>query len=139
MATESLDKVKRNKDKGTWYQRYAKSFMHAVDGLVYTLKHEHNVWIIYVATILVVLFGFLYKIAIMEWIACILCMGLVLTVEMINSAIEAVVDLASPEIHPLAKIAKDVGSAASLVICTTSLIIGGIIFIPKILATLGIM
>lgn len=134
MNTESIDKVKRNKDTGTWYQKYAKSFKHAVDGLIYTLKHEHNVWIIYIAIVLVVAAGIVFKISATEWIICTLCMGLVMTTEMINSSIEAVVDLASPKIHPLAKISKDIGSAASLVICTTSAIVGLIIFVPKIMA-----
>lgn len=73
----------------------------------------------------------------MEWIACLLCMGLVIGTEMINTAIEAVVDLASPQQHPLAAKAKDIAAGAVLIGAILSVIIGIIIFLPKLILYFG--
>lgn len=123
----------RNKDTGTPVQRYKKSFLHAVDGIIYAMKYEHNMIIILLATLVTVSLGLLLKISTTEWLFCILVIGLVAGAEMINTAIEAVVDLETLKTHPLAKIAKDTASSATLVFSMTALIGGLIIFIPKIM------
>lgn len=123
----------RNKDTGTPVQRYKKSFLHAVDGIIYAMKYEHNMVIILLATLVTVSLGLLLKISTTEWLFCILVIGLVAGAEMINTAIEAVVDLETLKTHPLAKIAKDTASSATLVFSMTALIGGLIIFIPKIM------
>ena len=90
--------------------------------------------IIIVAAIIVTTFaGFYFEISAYEWLFCILIMGMVAAAEMINTAIEAVVDLKTVETHPLAKIAKDTASSATLILCIVALVGGIIIFIPKIL------
>ena len=71
-----------------------------------------------------------------EWLLCIVLIGLVIATELINTAIEAVVDLACPEVHPLAKTAKDTAAAAVLVFAMTSLICGLFLFVPKLLELL---
>ena len=126
------NKVVRNKDEGNFVVRYIKSFFHALDGFIYSLKYEHNIIVILIAIIIVTICGFIYKISSFEWIACILLFGVILATELINSSIEATVDLETSKNHPLAKIAKDTASGASLVLCIAALIIGLIIFIPKI-------
>ena len=123
----------RNKDTGTPVQRYKKSFLHAIDGIIYAMKYEHNMVIILLATLVTVSLGLLLKISTTEWLFCILVIGLVAGAEMINTAIEAVVDLETLKTHPLAKIAKDTASSATLVFSMTALIGGLIIFIPKIM------
>lgn len=123
----------RNKDTGTPVQRYKKSFLHAIDGIIYAMKYEHNMIIILLATLVTVSLGLLLKISTTEWLFCILVIGLVAGAEMINTAIEAVVDLETLKTHPLAKIAKDTASSATLVFSMTALIGGLIIFIPKIM------
>src|SRR5574344_22129 len=123
----------RNKDTGTPVQRYKKSFLHAVDGIIYAMKYEHNMIIILLATLVTVSLGLLLKISTTEWLFCILVIGLVAGAEMINTAIEALVDLETLKTHPLAKIAKDTASSATLVFSMTALIGGLIIFIPKIM------
>ena len=128
---------KRNKDQGTAIERYEKSFFHAIDGIVYCIKYEHNILIIMVATVLVVVLGFIYQISIYEWLFVITMIGTISASEMINSSIEATIDLYTTEIHPLAKIAKDTASSATLVLCITALIGGLIIFIPKVVLVLG--
>lgn len=125
---------KRNKDTGTALERYNKSFHHAIDGIIYVTKYEHNMVIIISATILACIFGFIFNISLNEWLFIILICGAISACEMMNSAVEATVDLVTTEIHPLAKIAKDTASSATLVLCITALIGGIVIFLPKILA-----
>ena len=122
----------RNKEDGSSLQRYAKSFFHAIEGFVYCLRYEHNMIIITIATILVIAFGLFFKISGGEWLFVISMIGAVTACEMINSSVEAAVDLVTSDIKPLAKIAKDAASAATLVLSITSLIGALIIFIPKI-------
>lgn len=79
-------------------------------------------------------FGFLLKIGSKEWIAIIFSISLVFSFELINSAVEKLADVVSPEIHPVIKKAKDLAAAAVLVSSIAALIIGLLIFIPKVLA-----
>ena len=123
----------RNKDIGTPVQRYKKSLFHAIDGIGYAIKYEHNMVIIILATLVTVSLGLLLKISNAEWLFCILVIGLVAGSEMINTAIEAVVDLETLKTHPLAKIAKDTASSATLIFSITALVGGLMIFIPKIM------
>lgn len=129
-----LKKVKRKKDEGNFLVRYKKSFFHAIDGIVYAVENEHNVLIMMIAALLVFVLGFILPLTMIEIMVLVILIALVISCEMINSAIEAVVDLVTLKEHPLAKIAKDLGSAASLILCFASLICGLIIFLPKIVA-----
>lgn len=124
-------KDKRRKDEGSCLQRYKKSFIHALDGIKYAVKYEHNFIIIIMAIVVTTILGFVFNINIYEWIIIIICFTLVFGCELLNSAIEAVVDLETTKENKLAKIAKDCGSGATLVFSIMSLIIGLIIFIPK--------
>ena len=132
MKQESKEKIIRNKDTGNMFVRYIKSFFNAVSGIIYTIRNEHNMIIMIMATFVVVLAGLYYSISIPEWLFCIGIIGAVIASEMMNTAIEALVDLVSPKSHPLAKIAKDTASASSLVLSITAFIGALIIFIPKI-------
>lgn len=127
-----MKQVLRNKDEGSSVQRYKKSFFHAIDGIVYTIKYEHNMIVILLAAIVTIFIGLMLNININEWLFCLLIIGLVAGCEMINTAIEAVVDLETLKTHPLAKIAKDAASGATLIFSITALIGGIIIFVPKI-------
>lgn len=129
-------KVVRLKDSGTPLVRYEKSFRHAVDGFFYAVKEEHNMIIILLAALVAVLAGVLFRINQYEWLFCILVIGLVIAFEMVNTAIEATIDLAMPKIHPLARIAKDTASTATLVLSITAFIGACVIFIPKIVSFL---
>ena len=130
---------KRNKEAGSAAERYFKSFIHAIEGFIYCLKFEHNMIIIVTCTILVTIAGFAFKVQPYEWLFIISMCGAVTACEMINSSMEAAIDLTTSEIKPLAKIAKDTASSATLILCITSLIGGCIIFIPKILDTIKIV
>lgn len=132
-----MKRVLRNKDKGTPIQRYIKSFFHAIDGFLYALKYEHNMIIILVCAILTVAAGLVFKISATEWLFCLLVIGLVMGSEMINTAIEAVVDLETSKVHPLAKIAKDTASTATLIFSITALLGALVIFVPKLIIILS--
>ena len=123
----------RNKDTGTPIERYKKSFFHAIDGIIYALKNEHNMIIIVLATLVVVSLGFMLKINEIEWLICILIISMITATELINTAIEAAIDLETLKTHPLAKISKDCASSATLILVIASVIIGLVIFVPKIL------
>lgn len=125
--------VLRNKDKGNALERYYKSFIHALDGIVYAFKYEHNIIIIVLAGILAVLAGIVFQISNYEWFFVILIIGLVSASEMINTAIEATIDLVTTKTHPLAKIAKDTASSATLILSFTAFVGALIIFLPKVI------
>lgn len=129
--------MKRNKDKGSVLERYVKSFHHAIDGIVYAIKYEHNLVIIIFFTTLVLLMGMYFNIKTYEWLFCITMIGMIWGTELLNSSIEATIDLETSKIHPLAKIAKDTASSATLLFCITALIGGLVIFIPYIQNMIG--
>ena len=122
----------RLKDSGNFLVRYVKSFLHACSGITYGIKYEHNIIIMIIASIVGIGMGLYYNISSCEWLFIIFAISSVTATEMINSAIEATIDLITHEIHPLAKVAKDTASAASLIFCTAAFIGACIIFIPKI-------
>ena len=129
MATVSRDEIKKR-----GFKRFIKSFGYSIDGLKYAYKYEQSMTIHFIMVIFVIAAGFFLKISLFEWLVCFMLMGLVMATELINTSIEAVVDLTCPEIHPLAKIAKDTASAAVFVFSVVAAISGLIIFIPKIIA-----
>ena len=126
-------KIKRNKDTGTPIERYIKSFFHAVDGIAYSIKEEHNIIIILICAILAILLSIYFKIDTNQFLFIIGIIGAIMASELINTAIEATIDISSPEYSNLAKIAKDTASSATLILCVTALIGGIIIFLPLIL------
>ena len=136
---ESEEKI-RNKVKHKLRidnKRLTGSFKYAFEGIIQTYKGEQNLKLHTFIAILVVVFGFFLKISTVEWFACLILIGLVLMSEFFNTAIEYVVDLASPRIHPLAKAAKDTASAGVLIMSLMAAIVGGIIFIPKLIEYIG--
>ena len=113
-------------------QSFDKSLGYAWQGIIACIKKERNIKIHLCMMVLVIVCGFIFHLTYFEWIICIVLFGLVISLEVLNTAIEAVVDLCSPNIHPLAKLAKDAAAGAVLVSAITAAIIGLMIFIPKI-------
>ena len=132
MPTVSRDKLKK---KGL--KRLFKSFTYAFEGLKYAFKYEQNILVHSLATILDIIAGIFFKISLMEWLIITLIIGLVIATELINTSIEATIDLITQETHPLAKIAKDTAAAAVLIFGLAAIIIALIIFLPKILILIG--
>lgn len=115
-------------------KKFIKSFKYAFEGIFTGIKKERNMKIHISIMILVIIFGILLKINKVEWIICITLFGLVISMELINTAIENVVDLITKEKNEQAKIAKDVAAGAVLVSAIASAIIGLIIFVPKVIS-----
>ncbi len=109
------------------------SFKYAFSGIVTAFKSEKNMKIHFTMMMLVIIFGILLKISLNEWLVCIMLFCMVIGSEMINTAVENVVNLAMPTKNEVAKNAKDISAGAVLVFAIGSAIIGLIIFIPKII------
>ena len=110
-----------------------KSFYHAFQGIRVNILNERNLCIHFMVMLLVISFGFIFKINKIEWLICILLFGFVITLELMNTAIETAIDICMPEINPKAKLAKDTSAGAVLVVAIVSVVIGIMIFGPKIL------
>ncbi|MGV3465918.1 MAG: diacylglycerol kinase family protein [Heyndrickxia sp.] len=108
-----------------------KTFSFAISGIIHGVRKEKNFKIHAAATILAIFVSIILQISMMEWLFVILSIFGVLTLELVNSAIERVVDLTTSEYHPLAKQAKDLAAGAVLMFSIMSVIIACIIFIPK--------
>ena len=115
----------------------ARRFFWAGRGVRILFQTEANARIHAVATVAVLAAGWAFEISRLEWCAVLAAIGLVLTAEGINTAIEAVVDLASPEQHPLAGRAKDVAAGAVLIAAVVAAVIGLLVFGPRLLAFFG--
>lgn len=110
-----------------------KSFVYAWTGIQSCFKSEANFRIHFVASIVAVIIAELFKISAIEWIAVGFCIAFVLTMEMMNTAIEKLCDVVHKEPHPGIKKVKDIAAGAVLVSAFFSLVTAAIIFLPKIL------
>ncbi|MBI2196890.1 diacylglycerol kinase family protein [Candidatus Daviesbacteria bacterium] len=108
------------------------SFKYALVGVVSALKEEPNLKFHFVAALLVILLSFILSLSRTDWMIVIFLIGFVISVELTNTAIEAVVDAFTDKEHPGAKLAKDISAGAVLVAALTSLVVGIIIFLPYI-------
>ena len=124
----------RKRKKPPLYQSFGSAF----EGLFFCIAKERNMKIHCAAAILVTLAGTLFQISVTEWCICLLLFGLILALELVNTAVEAVVDLVTEERKPLAKIAKDAAAGGVLIAAIMAALIGGIIFIPKLAVFLKI-
>ena len=113
-------------------EKRIKSFGYAFKGIASLIKKEHNAWIHCLAIVVVTLAGLYFSITKTEWCIVILCFGLVLAAEGFNTAIERLVDLVSPDYHPIAGDVKDVAAGAVLICAIAAAIVGMIVFIPYI-------
>ena len=120
------------------YSRIA-AFGHAFRGWWYVLKTQQNAWIHSLFATSVVLVGLWVGLEPIDWAVIVLTIAMVFTAEFINTAIEAVVDLASPVHHPLARVGKDVGAGAVLVAALAGIVIGFLILGPPLWARLLIL
>ena len=110
------------------------SFRSAWKGLSVFVRQEHNAWIHCAMAILAILAGVLFRISTHEWIAVVFAIGLVISSEAINSAIERLADVVQPDRDERIRDVKDISAGAVLVCATTAFVIGLIVFLPKLLA-----
>ena len=128
MVTKRIQNLKEKK------KPLYKSFGYAFCGIWTCLRKERNIKIHCFAAVCVVIVGVFLHISYGEWLACLVLFGLILSLEMVNTSIEAVVDLVTKERRPLAKVAKDCAAGAVLIAAIFAAVIGGWIFFPKIAA-----
>lgn len=121
------------KDKSFSFKRLVKSFRYAFNGIKYAFKYEQNFFVHTIVALCAIILGIVFKISNVEWLIITVIIGLVLAFELINTALESLVDLVTSEYKELAKVTKDTASAAVLILAISSVIIGLIIFIPKII------
>lgn len=112
--------------------RFFKSFGFAFSGLKQSFKAEVNLKVHLIFALLVLLAGWCFDISKMEWVAVVICIGCVFAMELVNTAIERLVDLVSPKFNAKAGLVKDIAAAAVLIASMMSLAVGLIIFVPKI-------
>ena len=110
-----------------------KTLTYGFNGILYTLKHERNMVIHFLVMVLVIIAGIVFEISFVEWGVCFVLFALVLSLELMNTALENVVDLVTEEKKPKAKIAKDAAAGAVLVAVIFAVIIGISIFLPRLL------
>ena len=115
-----------------------KSFGYAFQGIFNTIRTERNIKIHCAAAILVKIFGIWLQISTTDWMICFILFGLILALELVNTAVEATVDLFTEERKPLAKKAKDAAAGAVLIAAIFAVVIGILIFIPKLLDVAGL-
>ena len=115
------------------------AFGHAFRGWWYVLNTQHNAWIHSIVAIFVFILGLWLNLPARDWAVLVFAIAMVFTAEFINTAIEAVVDLASPVHHPLGKVGKDVGAGAVLVAALAAVLIGLLILGPPLWTRLSLM
>jgi diacylglycerol kinase len=115
-----------------FFQSRLCSFRYAFAGWWFVIRTQRNAWIHAVASALVVILGFWLHLSARDWAVIVLAIGMVWTSEFLNTALEAVVDLASPQQHYLARVGKDVGAAAVLIAAVSSALIGFLILGPPL-------
>lgn len=110
-----------------------KSFKYAFQGIKEAFQSERNMKVHFALMTLAIILGFILKLSSIEWAILVITIGLVLILEFINTSLEQIVDIVSPEIQDKAKIAKDVAAAGVLVSAIVAVLIGAFLFLPKII------
>jgi diacylglycerol kinase len=109
-----------------------RSFRYAFAGWMYVIRTQRNAWIHAVVSLAVLVLSAWLHLSLLEWALIILTIAMVWTAEFLNTALEAVVDLASPAHHQLAKVGKDVGAAAVLIAAGASVVVGLLVLGPPL-------
>lgn len=127
---ETLAKKVQRGEKSAFFS----SFRYAFEGIAEGLRTERNMVVHFAVMSMVVVFGVVFGLSKAEWMICILLFGLVFMAELLNTAVETVVDMITTEFDPRAKLAKDTAAGAVLTISIAAGIVGLMIFLPKVLA-----
>ena len=107
---------------------FRRSFLFALQGFRTALRQERNIKVMLAGGAFAVAMGLILRIDAVSWAVVLVCCGMVIAAELLNTAIETVVDLVSPEFHPLAGQAKDIAAAASWVLSLTAAVVGVIVY-----------
>ena len=124
-------------DKGS-LAAFVRSFGYAASGIATAFRKGRNFKVQLGFAVLAIVLGAAFRVTAPEWLAIVVCIGAVLGGECVNTSIEDVVDLVSPEYHPLAKSAKDLAAGGVLVMSVASVAVAAIVFLPRLLVVLGV-
>lgn len=113
------------------------AFKHAFSGLFYVLRTQKNSWVHVTATVLTILFAALLRLPLLQFAVLLVVIGSVWAAEIVNTSIEAIVDMVSPEHNNMAKIAKDTGAAAVLITAIMSIAVGILLLGPPLVTWIG--
>ena len=113
-------------------KRFKKSFVHALSGLSYAIRHEKNFQNELIAAFLVLLAMIYFGVTRAESVVLILVISAVLLAELMNTVMERVVDILKPKVHPYIRLIKDMMAAGVLVVSITALVVGVLIFYPYV-------
>jgi undecaprenol kinase len=122
-----------SKDKNINLVKLFKSFTFALNGMIHVFRTEQNMRIHMIAALITLILAYILSIPKYEVIILLILIGIVISLEMINTSIERIVDLVSSEYHPLAKQAKDVAAGSVLVFSMIAVIIGFLIFLKPLI------
>lgn len=117
---------------GAKNRSFFSGFRHALDGVKEGFLSERSMRIHCVSAVVVIILGFVLRISTGEWIACVILIGLVISSELLNTALEHLVDICSPELNPRAKRVKDTAAGSVLIVSLVAAVAGLIIFLPKL-------
>lgn len=120
------------------YRTLAESFFYAISGILYAFRTQRNIKIHFIIALLVIMLSYLLKPSVVELLAVSITIALVLVAEMVNTAIETVVDMYTKEYHPLAAVAKNVAAGAVLISAINAIVVGYLIYYKKIVMLLGL-
>lgn len=107
---------------------FIRSFGYAIEGFRTAVATERNIKVQLLVGVLAIIAGVVLRIDALSWVLVLLCIGLVLFAELVNTSIEAIVDLATQDLHPLAKRAKDIAAASVFTLSITAAVVGIIVF-----------
>lgn len=107
---------------------FIRSFGYAIEGFRTAVATERNIKVQLLVGVLAIVAGLVLRIDALSWVLVLLCIGLVLFAELVNTSIEAIVDLATQDLHPLAKRAKDIAAASVFTLSITAAVVGVIVF-----------
>lgn len=116
---------------------FRRSFLFALQGFRTALRQERNIKVMLAGGAFAVAMGLILRIDAVSWAIVLVCCGMVIAAELLNTAIETVVDLVSPEFHPLAGQAKDIAAAASWVLSLTAAVVGVIVYANALMRLLA--
>lgn len=128
---------KPSKNNNSFLKKRILSFKYAFTGIFVSVKSQCNLKIHIIAAIIAIILGFILKISNQEWLIISIVIGGVITAEMFNTTIEAIVDIISPEYSENAKKAKDISAGAILILAIVAVVVGIIIFVPKIILVIN--
>ena len=116
-----------------FFEKLHQKFSYAIKGIYITIKEEKSMWFHIFSSLLVIIIGILLKLSFVEWSIILIMIGFVISFEILNTAIEAVVDMISFQYNLKVKKIKDISAGATLFVSIISLIVASILLIPKII------